>query len=414
MAVAPARRRHAPFGQRARGRRWAVGARGLPRPRRPVRPGAQEAQAGGRRAERAGHEEGVARRGRRSRTGGGAGGPSTVPGHGDRHRDAPGPRRGHRRRPGTPRPRGLGDPRAEGVEVGPRRADRRDQGETGVGPHGGEVAHGRGQGLPAEVVEADQGQVGVHACRRRRRWRAAAARVAAEHRRRRRRSTSPRPGAAADADRIDSANAPRRPRPPPGRSRRHGAGGLGADTAPCLALDAPTGVRRRADDRLCDGSPSARRKTEPECPRPPTPQAARLGRRGGRPHHPRPRRVVRRIGRRVRPPLPAAGRPRHVHAASPTPSGPTATGPTRTPATWPGSRTAPSSARHARTTPGPTNNWRDPDEMRATLDRAVQGLACGGARCTSCPSRWGRSARRSPTSASRSPTRPTWPCRCAS
>ena len=63
---------------------------------------------------------------------------------------------------------------------------------------------------------------------------------------------------------------------------------------------------------------------------------------------------------------------------------------------------------------GPTNNWRDPDEMRATLTAAVQGLDAGPHHVRGARSRWARWARPSPTSASRSPTRPTSWCPCGS
>ena len=59
---------------------------------------------------------------------------------------------------------------------------------------------------------------------------------------------------------------------------------------------------------------------------------------------------------------------------------------------------------------GPTNNWMAPGrDARAAADRrrrAVHAAACAAARCTWCRSAWARSARRSRTSASSSPTAP--------
>ena len=106
-------------------------------------------------------------------------------------------------------------------------------------------------------------------------------------------------------------------------------------------------------------------------------QADRLGGGGGRAHHPRHGRVVRRLGRGVRPALPAAGRQRAPSPGCPRPSGPTATGPTPTPATWPGSRTGPSSARPTRSTPARPTTGATPTRCAQTLTELFRRFDAG-------------------------------------
>ena len=71
----------------------------------------------------------------------------------------------------------------------------------------------------------------------------------------------------------------------------------------------------------------------------------------------------------------AARRRGHVHPARE--AAEQLSGRTPIPATSPGSRTARSSARRAKRTPGPNNNWRDPDEMRAELLELFTGSMRG-------------------------------------
>ena len=68
-----------------------------------------------------------------------------------------------------------------------------------------------------------------------------------------------------------------------------------------------------------------------------------------------------------------AGRRAAPSPGCPTPSGPTATGRAPTPATWPGSRTGPSSAPRTRPTPGRPTTGATPTRCAAIPDRSVPG-----------------------------------------
>ena len=73
-----------------------------------------------------------------------------------------------------------------------------------------------------------------------------------------------------------------------------------------------------------------------------------------------------------------------------------------------GARRAPDLRLHARPRRTPartTTGWTRP--RRARKMRGLFAAACAGARCTSCPTAWARSIRRTRAAASRSPTAPT-------
>ena len=133
----------------------------------------------------------------------------------------------------------------------------------------------------------------------------------------------------------------------------------------------------------------------------------RLGRGDRRAHHARPHRLVRRLTRE-NDDADCASSSRAARSSGSTPSGArTASSPAATPSDVARveARTFICSDERRRRRPHqqlarPGRDARDPA-------RALRTAACAAARCTSCRSRWARSAARSRSSACRSPTRPT-------
>ena len=104
-----------------------------------------------------------------------------------------------------------------------------------------------------------------------------------------------------------------------------------------------------------------------------------------------------------------AGRQRHVHVARRGQAPEQLLGALRPRRRRPGRGPHVHLLRRTRTTPARPTTGASPTRCGPRCSSSTRAR-CGAARCTSCRSRWARSARPSPTSACSSPTRPTSPC----
>ena len=308
----------------------------------------------------------------------------------------------HRAGPGG---RGLGDTAGQAVEIGPRRQAERHERPPRDGTHGAEVAHRRGQPLPAEVVEADDGQIGVDAGDRG---------VGGQD--------EPAAGRVDDRRVVADPQVPRWPRPGgsahnlgkasdgvvlPGRGRRGSGPRFGGRHGfmPTIGPRASASVRRTAREqtRWLGG----RGGDEPDMP--PTDNQKLIAWVEEIAALTTPDRVEWCDGSaeeydRLCQLLVAQGTFTSLSEAK-----------------RPAQLLGPLRPRRRRPGGGPDLHLLDrrgrrrPDQQLAgarrdarDADRVCSGDRCRAGRCTSSPSRWVRSVRTSRTSASRSPTRRTW------